>query len=217
MILNRLFVKKYDVTQHLQTERHKEHIKKYEENQTKQQTILTSLASNSHFNGQKRFHFDLCSAMVKSDIPLNKLQNETTAAYGRYIDNLIIGVLNEDIVTAGFLISSKELTKTNSKTISRFVHEELNKFFLPELMHCNEGRRPDIPLPPEPILTRVNKKGQLYPEEHIVVPGITIFNNSSLVVTEVEHQCFKVTAKKKIHRSKVRRTEFPENRPALTN
>ena len=177
--------KKYDVTQHLLTERHKDHIKKHEDNKNKQQTISTSIASTSGFNEQKQFYFDLCSAMVKSDIPLNKLQNssfrqflekyckksipdestlrknyvapvyeetmqqikkiignnyiwftvdETTDTCGRYIANLIIGVLNEDIVTEGFLISSKELTKTNSNTISRFVHEELNKFFLPEVV-----------------------------------------------------------------------------------
>lgn len=43
-------------------------------------TILTSLATlatNARFNEQKtkqKYHFDLCSAMVKSNIPLNKLQ-----------------------------------------------------------------------------------------------------------------------------------------------
>nr|XP_022900891.1 uncharacterized protein LOC111413976 [Onthophagus taurus] len=58
--------------------------------------------------------------------------DETTDTCGRYVANLIIGVLNEDVVTEGFLISSKELTKTNSNTISRFVHDELNKIFLLE-------------------------------------------------------------------------------------
>ncbi|KAH1002170.1 hypothetical protein HUJ04_008283 [Dendroctonus ponderosae] len=40
-------------------------------------------------------------------------KHETTDTCRRYIVNLSIGVLNEDIVTEGFLISSEELTKTN--------------------------------------------------------------------------------------------------------
>jgi hypothetical protein len=55
--------------------------------------------------------------------------DETTDACGRYVANLIIGVLNEEIATKGFLISSKELRKTNSSTISKFVHDGLTDFF----------------------------------------------------------------------------------------
>lgn len=58
--------------------------------------------------------------------------DETTDSRGRYVANLIIGVLNEDTPTKGFLISCKQLDKTNHTTVSRFVNESLVNFFLPE-------------------------------------------------------------------------------------
>lgn len=58
--------------------------------------------------------------------------DETTDSCGRYVANLIVGVLNEETPTKGFLISCKQLDKTNHTTISRFVSEGLVSFFLPE-------------------------------------------------------------------------------------
>jgi hypothetical protein len=49
--------------------------------------------------------------------------DETADKCGRYIANLLIGVLNEETPT-------KELGKTNHKTIVRFVQDRLSRFFL---------------------------------------------------------------------------------------
>ena len=43
--------------------------------------------------------------------------DETTDCCGRYVTNLIIGILNNETPTKGFLICSKELNKTNSSTL----------------------------------------------------------------------------------------------------
>lgn len=58
--------------------------------------------------------------------------DETTDAKGRYVANLIIGILDENTAPKPFLISVKQLEKTNNLTISRFVNESLASFFLPE-------------------------------------------------------------------------------------
>lgn len=55
--------------------------------------------------------------------------DETTDSCGRYVANLIIGVLNSETPTKGFLVSSKELSKTNHDTIARFVNEGMAIFF----------------------------------------------------------------------------------------
>lgn len=158
-------------------------MKKYKVNKLKQQTIGSSIASTSGRNEQQEFNLDLCNAMLKANIPLNKLKDnyfkkflekhckrhipdestlrknyispvyrdtiqqikaiigsnyiwftvdETTDSCGRYIANLMIGILCHEVPTKGYLISSKELSKTNSNTISKFVHEGLANFFLPE-------------------------------------------------------------------------------------
>jgi hypothetical protein len=70
--------------------------------------------------------------------------DETTDVCGRYIANLIIGILHEESPTKAFLIASKELEKTNSNTVIKFVHDELTKFFLPN------------PVPSEKILLMVS-------------------------------------------------------------
>ena len=64
--------------------------------------------------------------------------DETTDACGRYIANLIIGVLDEEIPTTGYLICSKELESTNSNTVSRFVNEAITRFYLPGPVPCNK-------------------------------------------------------------------------------
>jgi hypothetical protein len=70
--------------------------------------------------------------------------DETTDVCGRYIANLIIGILHEESPTKAFLIASKELEKTNSNTVTKFVHDELTKCFLPN------------PVPSEKILLMVS-------------------------------------------------------------
>jgi hypothetical protein len=60
--------------------------------------------------------------------------DETTDVRGRYIANLLVGVLNENILPKSFLISTKELKKTNSVEIVRFVNESLMAFFAPDIL-----------------------------------------------------------------------------------
>ena len=64
--------------------------------------------------------------------------DETTNACGRYVANLIIGVLDEEISTTGYLICSKELQSTNSNTVSRFVNEAITRFYLPGPVPCHK-------------------------------------------------------------------------------
>ena len=58
--------------------------------------------------------------------------DETTDSCGRYVENLIIGVLSDETPSKSYLIRSKELEKTNNNTITRFIHDGLTNFFLPE-------------------------------------------------------------------------------------
>lgn len=58
--------------------------------------------------------------------------DETTDSCGRYIANLLIGCLNAEKAGKSYLISCKQLDKTNNCTITRFIHEGLTNFFLPK-------------------------------------------------------------------------------------
>ncbi|KAF0760196.1 DUF659 domain-containing protein [Aphis craccivora] len=51
--------------------------------------------------------------------------DETTDINGRFIANLIIGVLHREKATRSYLISCKELSKTNHSTVTRFVNDSL--------------------------------------------------------------------------------------------
>jgi len=51
--------------------------------------------------------------------------DETTDLKGRYIANLLVGVLKNDMPTQPYLISCKELGKTNHSTVSRFINNSL--------------------------------------------------------------------------------------------
>ncbi|KAF5287137.1 hypothetical protein FQR65_LT12323 [Abscondita terminalis] len=57
--------------------------------------------------------------------------DETTDVCGRYIANLMVGVLGENCSNKPFLISCKQLDKTNNATISRFIQDGLTNLFLP--------------------------------------------------------------------------------------
>ena len=57
--------------------------------------------------------------------------DESTDARGRYIANLLVGVLNNNESSEPYLIASRQLEKTNNNTIARFVQEGLSDFFLP--------------------------------------------------------------------------------------
>jgi hypothetical protein len=180
--------KKYNIIQHVKTNLHVDRVKKTKNAVAKQQTITGCVAASSTTR-QREFNADLCEAMIKSNIALNKLQNkffksflekysnrhipdestlrknyvnsiyketieeikkivgdnyiwfsvdETTDSCGRYVANFIVGVLNDEIATKGFLISSKQLDKTNAVTISQFITEELARFFLPNVVPKNK-------------------------------------------------------------------------------
>lgn len=60
--------------------------------------------------------------------------DETTDVRGRYIVNLLISVLNEKILPKPYLISTKQLEKTNSVEIVRFIHESLMAFLAPDIL-----------------------------------------------------------------------------------
>jgi hypothetical protein len=50
----------------------------------------------------------------------------------RYLANLLIGSLCDENSSKLYLISTKELERTNNATVARFIREELTNFFLPE-------------------------------------------------------------------------------------
>lgn len=60
--------------------------------------------------------------------------DETTDCCGRYIANLLIGVLSSSFGGKSYLIACKQLDKTNHLTILRFVNEALMNFFRPEIV-----------------------------------------------------------------------------------
>jgi len=51
--------------------------------------------------------------------------DETTDITGRYIANLLVGLLKCDIPAQPYLIACKELPKTNHSTVSRFINDGL--------------------------------------------------------------------------------------------
>ena len=55
--------------------------------------------------------------------------DESIDARGRYIANLLVGVLNNNESSEPYLIASRQLEKTNDNTIARFVQEGLSVFF----------------------------------------------------------------------------------------
>lgn len=57
--------------------------------------------------------------------------DETTDTCGRYIANLLVGILNAGCAGQSYLIASQELGRTNNLTITRFVNDALIKFYLP--------------------------------------------------------------------------------------
>ncbi|KAF0764255.1 DUF659 domain-containing protein [Aphis craccivora] len=51
--------------------------------------------------------------------------DETTDINGRYVANLLVGILKSNNTCRSFLLSCKVLEKTNHSTVSRFVNDEL--------------------------------------------------------------------------------------------
>ncbi|KAJ3646805.1 hypothetical protein Zmor_024375 [Zophobas morio] len=98
--------------------------------------------------------------------------DETTDRLGRYIAHLVIGKLSSEEAGRPFLLALKQLDKTNSNTISRFINESLAllcpkgtehkkvKGFVSDgasymiKIEFYKNSLPNTPLPPEPVLTR---------------------------------------------------------------
>ncbi|KAK4884465.1 hypothetical protein RN001_000736 [Aquatica leii] len=76
--------------------------------------------------------------------------DETTDFTGRYVANLIVSKLSCHEAGSPYLLASKSLERTNHLTVSRFVNESL----APLRVQVYREKLPDLPLPPEPILTR---------------------------------------------------------------
>lgn len=55
--------------------------------------------------------------------------DESTDSCGRYIAHLMIGGLQENEPGKPYLISSKQLDKTNNVTVTRFIQQSLSNFF----------------------------------------------------------------------------------------
>ena len=75
---------------------------------------------------------------IVADYSIYFIVDESTDSRGRYIAHLMIGVLHEDVKNKCYLIASKQLEKTNNLTITRFVQDELSRFFLPECIPCDK-------------------------------------------------------------------------------
>lgn len=57
--------------------------------------------------------------------------DETTDSCGRYVANLLVGILNDDQPSQTYLVYCKELSKTNHATIARFIQDGLANLYLP--------------------------------------------------------------------------------------
>ena len=165
--------KRFIVTQHLKTEKHKRAAKRVENVTSKilTQPFITDATKKSIFNR------DLCKALLTANIPLNKLSNpcfkeflsmytgkeipcestlrkgyvneiyentiqkirsyvqnkciwvsidETTDVTGRYVANVVIGVLNETERNKIFLLHSEELEKCNHSTICKLFDRSMH-------------------------------------------------------------------------------------------
>lgn len=166
------FEKKYNVSQHIKTDKHQKNVKrKNEQAQRKVQQLLTNQNSV-----KSDFNMDLCQAMVSANIPLNKLSNnvfrtflekytgksipmeatlrkgyiddifnstldnmkmeiqqnkiwvsidETCDVEGRFIANVIVGVLRPDCPGRIFLLHSEQLDKANHSTICKLFDKAM--------------------------------------------------------------------------------------------
>ncbi|KAL4143890.1 hypothetical protein QTP88_006144 [Uroleucon formosanum] len=166
------FEKKFNVSQHIKTDKHQKNVKrKNEQAQRKVQQLLTNQNSV-----KSDFNMDLCQAMVSANIPLNKLSNnvfrtflekytgksipmeatlrkgyiddifnstldnmkmeiqqnniwvsidETCDVEGRFIANVIVGILRPDCPGRIFLLHSEQLDKANHSTICKLFDKAM--------------------------------------------------------------------------------------------
>ncbi|CAG9773508.1 unnamed protein product [Ceutorhynchus assimilis] len=110
-------------------------------NKPKQTTIAESLGSTSGQSDQRNFNLDLCRAMVQSNIPLNKLRNDGLKSFLETYShglNRVAETIRQQFPLVNELIK-------NGKKVFVKAHLRVQLF---------KERLPNIPLPPEPVLTR---------------------------------------------------------------
>lgn len=163
--------KRFQVLQHLNTNKHQKHNNLGEKSK---QTFIKNTFEN--LNKQQSFAFDLCQAMLESDIPLWKLNHpsfksflekyteksvpdqstvrknyvstiyentisrirleigdgpiwvsldETTDIDGRFVCNVVIGLLHDEYYSEPWLLMSEELFKCNFQTVGKLFNDAM--------------------------------------------------------------------------------------------
>jgi hypothetical protein len=176
--------KRFIVTQHLKTEKHKRAAKRVENHPSTSKILTQQFITNA--TKKSVFSHDLCKALLSANIPLNKLSNpyfkeflskytgkdipsestlrkgyvneiyentiqkirnyvqnkciwvsidETTDCTGRYVANVVIGILNDTESSNIFLLHSEELEKCNHSTICRLFDKSMNLLWPKSVQH----------------------------------------------------------------------------------
>lgn len=165
------YEKKFNVTQHLKTEKHIKAVRRAEiQGEKKKQQLVTNSTKKSSFSK------DLCFALLSANIPLHKVSNqsfrtflevytghnvptetnlrlgyiddifdekmskiklelsgkkvwvsidETIDIEGRFVANVIVGILEADYPGKQYLVHSEQLEKTNYSTICRVFDKSI--------------------------------------------------------------------------------------------
>lgn len=175
--------KRFIVTQHLKTEKHKRAAKRAENHPGTSKILTQRFIMDT--TKKSIFSHDLCEALMSANIPLNKLSNpyfkeflskytgkdipsetlrkgyvdeiyenkikqirdyvqnkciwvsidETTGITGRYVANVIIGILNETGSSMIFLLHSEQLEKCNHSTICQLFDKSMNLLWPNGIQH----------------------------------------------------------------------------------
>uniref|UniRef100_A0A2S2PQT6 CGG triplet repeat-binding protein 1 n=1 Tax=Schizaphis graminum TaxID=13262 RepID=A0A2S2PQT6_SCHGA len=148
--------RRYLVTQHLKTEKHKSAEKRKQDQMKKKSQQLVGTAMTSK---KSSFNHDLCNTLLSANIPLNKLNNPKFREFllkytgkdipfestlrkgyiddvynqtlnkirtGRFVANVIIGTLEEHGPGQIFLLNVEELEKANHSTIFKLFDKSMN-------------------------------------------------------------------------------------------
>jgi hypothetical protein len=68
---------KFQVSQHIETGKHANNLRKYNERNSTKQTLIDKEVLINSFGKKSEFFQELCKALLAADIPFNKLKNET--------------------------------------------------------------------------------------------------------------------------------------------
>ncbi|KAF0768301.1 DUF659 domain-containing protein [Aphis craccivora] len=123
--------KRFIVTQHLKTEKHKQAAKRVE-NDTKFLSMYTGKDIPSESTLRKGYVNEIYENTIQKI--RNYVQNkciwvsidETTDVTGRYVANVVIGILNETERSKMFLLHPEELEKCNHSTICKLFDRSMH-------------------------------------------------------------------------------------------